>query len=206
MAGMRTSYVVLIAWCLMTEARADTVWQLHAGGGLEGGMISGQPHPGGVAESGMIVEAILPDGTWGIGASLDAIARTSSRLADGEEIKADLMLRFASRDRRFRFGAGAGLRLLAVKPPVEDPHRDDTIRGYDLMRLDVSGRFASWKPIDRGPRISLEGYFSWTFGCYRDTVTTPAVGDMLPTSRSIGCVDTITSAYVLGLATSFEWK
>lgn len=60
---------LLIVLALVAPASADLRWGVHLGGGLEGGLITGEPRPDGVMEAGTSVEALLPART---GASVSA--------------------------------------------------------------------------------------------------------------------------------------
>ncbi|MBA3459474.1 MAG: hypothetical protein H0T46_05910 [Deltaproteobacteria bacterium] len=197
---MRSAIAILAV--LSGSAHADLNWSVHVGGGMEGGggaRIVKAVRPDGVMEAGMIVEYINTNGNAGIGASVEAVGRLTPRFEDAEEIKADGMFRWAGDDRRFRFGVGAGIRLLT-------PRDGKAIQGYDLIRLDMSGVLASWKMAPAMPQMSFEGYVSWTFGCYSDSYDGERIGDMKPARHDIGCVDSITSTYVVGLRTTVSWR
>jgi hypothetical protein len=184
-----------------SPAQADLSWGIHVGGGLEGGTVTQAARPDGLIEAGTIVEVLDGAGNFGVAVSVDAINRLTSRFDDDhEEVKADAMLRWARDDRRFRFGVGAGIRFVTPQGAIE------SIRGLDLMRLDMEVRIASWQPVTSAPRMSLDGYFSWTFGCYSDTYKVAAVGDERPMTRALSCSETITSASVLGVRTSVSWR
>lgn len=179
---------VLVMLCLLAAtARAEVVWGVQLGGGLEGGMITGAPRPDGVAEAGMILE--LLSGTTGVGVTVDDIGRMTKRFDDSDEIKVDLMIRWGTPDGRLRLGVGGGLRAIE-QPGVA------TIHGYDALRLDVSGRLGRWK------QTRLDGYFSWTVGCYSDSYATPGEGDAAPAMHEVGCLDSFSTTYVIGLRTS----
>jgi hypothetical protein len=190
---------VLALVALELPARADIAWGVGLGGGLEGGMITGALRPDGVAEAGMMVEYIPTGGIAGIGASIEAIGRLTSRFDDAEEVKSDVMFRWARGDRKVRFGVGAGLRWIT-------PKAGDSIHGFDLFRLDMSGELGSWQPVRSLARLSIDAYFSWTFGCYSDSYRGPAQGDMLPAKQSIDCLGSITTTYVGGLRTTMRWR
>ncbi|MBL0219851.1 MAG: hypothetical protein IPQ07_39050 [Myxococcales bacterium] len=183
-----------------SPAHADITWAVHIGGGLEAGFVTNAVRPDGVAEAGTLVEYISSDGNAGIGATVEAVGRLTSRFEDAEEVKADAMFRWARDDRRFRFGVGAGVRVITPADGTASIH------GYDLTRIDLSGQLASWEMSEHAPRMAIDGYFSWTFGCYSDAYTIAPVGDTRPMQRTIGCSESITSTYVLGLRTSVTWQ
>jgi hypothetical protein len=185
---------VLVILCLLAgTARADLVWGVQLAGGMEGGLITRALRPDAVAEAGTIVEALDPKSGAGIAVSLDAIGRLTPPFDDAEEIKSDVMFRWASEDRRWRMGFGAGVRAITPKGGA-------TIHGYDLFRMDLSGRVARWR------QTTADLYFSWTFGCYKDTYAARDSADDEPAMRSVGCLETITTAYVFGLRTSLEFR
>ena len=197
---VRSAIVILAV--LAGSASADIHWGVHVGGGMEGGggaRVVKALRPDGVMEAGMIVDYINGSGNAGIGAIVEVVGRLTPRFEDAEEMKADAMFRWARDDRRFRFGIGAGIRLLT-------PAEGTAIHGYDLIRLDASGVLARWQIHPDAPELSFEGYVSWTFGCYSDSYDGERIGDMKPVRHDVTCVDSITSTYVVGLRTTVSWR
>ena len=157
---------------------------MHVGGGLEGGLITGEPHPGTVAELGAGIDYLLEGKQWGFGAVIERVARTQSELPIASEHKLDLLVRFTHAKRKFRGAIGVGLRRLRVDGDLDRPA--STLRGFDLFRMGMD------IPITGG----LEFYFAWTFGLYRGEVYRERTGDMPYTMRD---ASTMTTSYVLGL-------
>ncbi|MBA3391430.1 MAG: hypothetical protein H0T89_02245 [Deltaproteobacteria bacterium] len=81
------------------------------------------------------------------------------------------------------------------------------LRGLDLIRLGFDSELASWAVGQRagGPRIGAAVAFAWSFGCYRGDILETPLGDMAPPSRHVGCGETLTTTYIVGLHTSIAW-
>lgn len=193
---MRIALLLVVA--LTSPAAADLRWGVHMGGGLEGGLITGEPRPDGVAEAGMTVSTLLPDRNWGFGLGIESVGRLTSRYDAAEEIKLDLTVRWATANRRVRGGVGAGLRAMTFDD------QGPTVMGIDLTRFDTEVEMAHWTVGNA--LMSVDFYFSWTFGCYHDDYELMPVGDMKPATREVRCGDTITTTYVGGLQTSVTWR
>ena len=177
----------------------DLGWGVHLGGGLEGGLITREPRPDAVAEAGMSVELLLPGRSWGVGFTAEAVERLTD-IGASEEMKLDVSWRLATKDRRLRFGLGGGIRRLTYEDMAE------TVRGYDLVRLDMSATFARWDVAAVGATAALDFHVAWTFGCYRDTLRGEPVGDQPAPMREIACLDTITTTTIIGFGTSIRWR
>jgi hypothetical protein len=195
---VRHSAVIIAILTVTAPAHADILWAVYAGGGLEGGTITPAVRPDAVMEGGQLVE--LLHGNVGVAASVEVVKRLTSRFDDAEELKADAMFRWASDNRRLRIGVGAGLRRVTPKDG------GDAIHGVDLVRLDVSGRLVHSEQADDQPGAGIDAYASWTFGCYRDDYKPASVNDQEPAMRSIGCAESVTTTYVVGLRTSISWR
>ena len=188
--------IAAVLVCLVAPARADVLWGVSMGGGLEGFPQSGEAiRPDGVAEAGMMVEYVR-DEKVGIAASIEAVGRLTPRFEDAEEIKVDVMARWANASRRVRGGAGVGVRTMSLG-------EGRTMRGYDLIRMDLTTVFATWRLGAAVPLLQIEGYTGWTFGFYHDSYAAPAAGDMAPVRHD---VDAITTTYTLGLRTTVSWR
>lgn len=198
---MRLAIALLLTLGTST-VHADVRWDVHAGAGMEGGLISGALRPDGVAQAGTAAEVLLPVRDWGFGVNLEAVARLTSRFDAAAETTLDLMWRYARPDRAFGFGVGAGVRQLTFAP--DKGGTAESVYGVDLVRLDLHGRIASWSTGTTS--LGLDLYFAWTFGCYSGTRNAAPSGDMLPPPRDVSCVGTITSTYVGGVETSVVWK
>lgn len=194
---MRFALAVLF---VTSTAHAELRAEVHVGGGLEGGMITGKPRPDGVAEAGLLVEGLLPGRDWGFGASAEAIGRLADTGAR-EESKFDITMRFARPDRRFRFGVGVGVRAMLL----DHDGASEIVNGYDFIHLDGTIAIASWS-VTPAVNVGVDFYYAWTMGCYSDTVSVPSVGDMLPPQKHVRCGDTITTTYTGGFATSVRWR
>ncbi|MBA3819367.1 MAG: hypothetical protein H0X17_10780 [Deltaproteobacteria bacterium] len=196
-------HVVLLA--AVSLAEAEVRLDLHVVGGIEGGVITGEPRPDAVAEAGLAAGMLLPGRNWGLGVALDAVGRHTERFGASEELKLDVLVRFASRDRRFHWALGAGVRELAIARERGPASR---LGGVDLFRLMFDVQLARSAPARGfgGAVVSLDLHAGWTFGCYAGELVLPPVGDMVPPRRTIDCVDTITTAYVAGLQTSVRWQ
>lgn len=194
---MRHAAVIIAILTLTVPARADILWAVYAGGGLEGGTVTPAVRPDAVMEGGQLVE--LLHGNMGVAVAVEVVKRLTSRFDDAEEMKADAMFRWATDNRRVRVGVGAGLRLVTPKDGSESIH------GYDLIRLDVSGQLVRSDQDGYTPSAAIDAYVSWTFGCYRDDYQLASEGDAAPVMRSIGCAESVTTTYVVGLRTSISW-
>ncbi len=194
------TFATLIATAIAapSHAHADLNWGVHIGGGIDGGMITNAARPDGIAEAGTMVEWILPHRTWGFAGFVEQVARQTESLDQKEELKIDVLFRYALPSRTFRFGFGAGMRVLT-------PHEAKSVSGLDLFRLEGSRNIVTWHPAvaPAMPTLQLEGYFSWTVGCYQRASMSD--GETMPT-QGISCSDTLTSAYVFGLRTTAHWK
>ena len=145
-------------------------------GGLEGGLISGEPRPDAVAEGGLAIEALLPDRSWGFGLAIETVGRLTSQFDASEELKVDATVRWGRPDGRMRGGIGAGLRQLTL----DEPGRR-TIRGVDLMHVDFDVDAARWSAGDATIAVGL--HVAWTFGCYSGTYAQMPGGDATPVMR-----------------------
>ncbi|CAN5900542.1 hypothetical protein BH11MYX3_BH11MYX3_11280 [soil metagenome] len=195
---VRPAAVIIAILTLTAPAHADILWAVYAGGGLEGGTITPAVRPDAVIEGGQLVE--LLHGNVGVAVSVEVVKRLTSRFDDAEELKADAMFRWASDDRRLRIGVGAGLRQVS---PTDG---GQAIHGVDLLRLDLSAQLLHAEQGDVAPGAAIDAYVSWTFGCYSDDYKLASVGDQAPVMRSIGCAESVTTTYVLGLRTSISWR
>ena len=187
-----------------TIAHADLRADVHVGGGLEGGPVSGVARPDGVAAAGLGIDGLLPGRDWGFGVNIDAVGRLTSRFDPQEEATFDALWRYATPDRRFRTGVGGGLRVLSFAPEPRRPA--ETVLGMDLVRIDLGLQLARWEVTEVGASVGVDFYFAWTFGCYSGTRHDAAVGDMRPVAHELRCGDTITTTYVAGLQTSMSWR
>lgn len=193
---MRLALAGLVLVLLVSPARADVLWGVSVGGGLEGFPQSGDAvRPDGVAEAGMMVEYVR-DAKVGIAASIEAVGRLTPRFEDTEEVKVDVMARWVSADRRVRGGAGMGVRTMSLG-------EGRSVRGYDLIRMDLTTVFAQWRLDAAVPLIQIEGYTGWTFGVYHDDYEDRPVGDMAPVKHDF---DAITTTYVIGLRSTVSWR
>ncbi|HET9483546.1 MAG TPA: hypothetical protein VFO79_06285, partial [Xanthomonadales bacterium] len=75
----------LLVLLLVTTASAETRVYVHAGGGLESGLITGAPFLGAVAELGAGIDYLLDGRQWGFGAVIERVARSRSELPIGSE-------------------------------------------------------------------------------------------------------------------------
>lgn len=196
----RSLLLLLVLTAATSEVRADLRVGVHLGGGVEAGLITGKPRPDAVSEAGLSVEAFLPGRWWGVGFTAEAVGRLTDIRAD-EEAKLDVSFRWKYPRARARGGVGVGARLATLD---RGDGMTEAIHGYDLIRFDTAFELARWE-LARGPTISLDGRIAWTFGCYRDQVTRPPVGDMVAPTRDLACTDTITNTYVFGIGTSVRW-
>ncbi|GEM_PF-4694277 len=194
---MRIALAVLF---VTSTSHADLRAEVHLGGGLEGGMITGKPRPDGVAEAGLLVEGLLPGRNWGFGASAEAIGRLANTGAR-EESKFDVTVRYARPDRRFRFGVGVGVRAMLL----DQDGASEIVNGYDFIHLDGSIAIASWS-VTPAMTVGVDFYVAWTMGCYSDVVSVMPSGDVLPPQKHVRCGDTITTTYTGGFATSVRWR
>jgi hypothetical protein len=189
-----------IAVTPVSSASADVNWGVHIGGGIDGGTISHEVRPDGIVEAGTIVECLLPKRNWGFAAIVEQVARQTDSYDQREEIKADLLVRFATPNHKFRLGVGAGMRWITQDL---DQLRPSTLRGVDIFRIDSSRSVVDWQPTGVAPNLALEIYGSWTIGCYNRDAQTDA-NEMK--TRAIGCGDSITSAYIFGIRTTASWR
>lgn len=194
------AFTCCVALAPLSSARAEVNWGVHIGGGIEGGTISNVVRPDGIVEAGTIVEYLLPKRNWGFAAIVEQVARQTDGYDQREEIKADLLLRFASSNHKFRLGVGAGIRWITQDL---DQLRPSTLPGVDIFRIDGSRTLVDWQPTAVAPILALEAYGSWTIGCY-DRDAQPSDNEMQ--TRAIGCGDTLTTAYVLGIRTTASWR
>lgn len=193
---MRIAIAAIVLALLAAPARADILWGVSVGGGLEGFPQSAEAvRPDGVAEAGMMVEYVR-DAKVGIAASIEAVGRLTPRFEDAEEAKIDVMARWANADRRVRGGAGIGVRTMSLG-------EGRSVRGYDVIRMDLTTVFARWQVAATGPLVQIEGYTGWTFGFYHDTYADPPEGDMAPVRHDF---DAITTTYTLGLRSTVSWR
>ncbi len=188
--------IAAVLVCLVAPARADVLWGVSMGGGLEGFPQSGEAiRPDGVAEAGMMVEYVR-DEKVGIAASIEAVGRLTPRFDDAEEIKVDVMARWTNANRRVRGGAGVGVRSMNLG-------EGRSMRGYDLIRMDLTTVFARWHLGTAVPVVQIEGYTGWTFGFYHDSYADPPEGDMAPVKHDF---TTITTTYMIGVRTTVSWR
>jgi hypothetical protein len=188
--------IALLVWLLLLPAlaRADARLEVHVGGGLEAGTVSNTAHPTAVGEVGLAGELLLPGRDWGFGLSFDTLARPDHDLTTYEEDKLDLMFRYAPRGRRFRVGFGAGVRWLM--PDAVDGVRPPTVRGVDFARIDIGVRLGQVRVRDTV--ASIDGYFSWTFGCYLWSGSPKPMEIPMPVSTP-SYTNAVSSSYTLGL-------
>ncbi len=190
-----------------TVAGADVRTAIHVGAGLEGGGITAM-RPDGVVEAGLAVDW-YPGSRFGVGFAAEVVKRQTSEvmaLADnaetrfGRERKFDVMARMRGRDGRFRGGVGAGVRVLDYQ--LEGT--ETVVSGIDMFRWDLEMVLARWSPGGLPRAISVDGWFSWTYGCYRGVVESRD-GDVVGMKRELRCTDQLTTTYVVGVATSVMW-
>lgn len=189
-----------VAFAPVSNASAEVNWGVHIGGGIEGGTISNEPRPDGIVEAGMIFEYVVPKRDWGFAAIVEQLARQTDGYSQREEIKADLLVRFASSNHKFRFGVGAGIRWITQDLTQLRP---SNLPGVDIFRIDGSRTMVGWQPSAIAPLLSLAAYGSWTIGCYDRAAQ---IDDNQMQTRAIGCGDTLTSAYVFGIRTTATWR
>lgn len=186
---MRIALLVLL---LTSMAFADGRLAINTAGGLEGGTITGKPRPDAVLEVGGLVEW-YPSGNVGLGATTTVVKRLTDT-GRYEELRFDPTLRYARPDRKYRFGVGIGLRRQT------DAESGAVIRGYDFLYLDGAIRMVGTE------HFSLDFFYAWAFGCYSDTITLPAMGDVLAPKREVRCTDAMSTTYTVGIATSMSWR
>ncbi len=197
--------LALMCWFVLTQSRtaaAQVHWGVHVGGGIEGGTISNEPRPDDIIEAGTIVEYLLPKRNWGFAAIVEQVARQTEGYDQHEELKADLLVRFASSNHKSRFGLGAGIRSITQEKNLEQSQQTH-LPGLDIFRIDASHTLVGWQPAPVAPTLLLEAYGSWTIGCYARN--SQIDHNELPT-RAIGCGDTLTTAYVFGIRTTATWR
>jgi hypothetical protein len=185
-AGVR----ILVCLALLCSlARADAHFNAHFGVGIGAFPERGYPSP--AAEVGLLVDVLGKHGL-GIGAAIGTVARPGEDLSKYEEAKLDLLLRFATPNRRWRGGIGAGLRF-RTPTPVDDVEPLGQ-RGVDLIRVDLSARLGN---LYTTPDVVFSGdaFFTFTYGCfYREE----AMPDR-PVARDLRCGDTMVVTYIVGL-------
>jgi hypothetical protein len=169
-------------------AVAETRLGVHAGGGIDAGLISGKPHPDGVAEAGLSIEQSLSE-RGGLALVLERVGRMHRLEPTASEVKVDLVMR--GRTGRWSGGGGLGLRRMTIEGSPDRP--ESKLWGADLLRLDLVCRLA------RVGRVEVNVYFAWTFGVYIGEIYKDRVGDMAYPTRD---ASTMTSAYVFGLQTA----
>ena len=202
MSRVSLTLLACVALAPLSSASAEVHWGVHIGGGIEGGTISNEPRPDGIVEAGTIVEYLMPKRNWGFAAIVEQVARQTDGYNQREELKADLLVRFASSNRKFRFGVGAGIRSITQQKDLERPQQTN-LPGLDIFRIDGSRTLIGWQPAPIAPTLLLEAYGSWTIGCYsRDAQFD--TNEMQ--TRAIGCGDTLTTAYVFGIRTTATWR
>jgi hypothetical protein len=130
--------------------------------------------------------------TTGIGVFIERVGRSTSDVPVDSEHKLDAFVAWRVKQ-RFVFGAGAGLRKLAVEGAPD--RMGSTLWGADLVRFHFSARLASVGPLN------LDLFLSWTFGMYKGEVYSTRSGDMPYPVRDYWSVS---STYVAGLGTSFD--
>lgn len=192
---------VLLGTLVLTTANAaaDVSLGVHLGGGMEGGMITGALRPDAVAETGVLVEYLPAGRRIGIAAIVEAVGRLTRPVDVTRELKADVLVRWALDDLGAHMGIGMGVRTITLPDGA-------TLRGYDLLRMEGNHRFATWAPANARARMALDGYLSWTFGCYVGSYTTPVAGDNPPKVHALGCLGGLTTTYVLGVRTTVVWR
>jgi hypothetical protein len=175
---------------LGSVAHADGHFNAHFGAGL--GAFPNRTAPAATAEVGLLADWVGERGI-GVGIAVETVARPGEDLSTYEEGRVDLLLRFATPNRNARMGVGAGLRFMTPSP--KDGVEQALVRGVDLLRVDVSGRFAT---LYRTPGlvISADGFFSFAFGCFVSQDAMPERPDL---ARDPRCNDTIVATYVVGL-------
>ena len=178
----------LLVLLLCSPAYADARFDVHVGGGLEGGMIQGKARPDALAELGVGADYFGPK--YGIGVVLERVSRPSAGVEIATETKLDVLARLRVPKKRFVAGIGMGVRRLSI-----DGEKDSTVWGVDLFRMMYDFELA------RTGRVSISIYFAWTFGLYRGEIYGERFGDMPYPTMDYG---TIANSYVLGLQTSID--
>ncbi len=184
--------VALLASLAASSASAEGRFAINWAGGVEGGTITHAARPDGVLEVGGIVELIVK-GNLGVGVTSTNVRRLTDA-GPYEEVRFDATVRYVRADRKVRFGAGLGFRKLFHETG------GDTVDGYDFIYLDGAFRIAGTT------HVGVDLFYAWAFGCYSDTITQPAQGDMLPPKQQVRCTETISTTYTVGVATSFTWR
>lgn len=142
----------------------------------------------------------LPDGArLGLGLTTTVLARTDTLFETHLAVTTDLMLRFATADRRIRGGLGPGLRLLTVTPPDGLPPK--TLAGVDLVHVELGARLHRWVRNDV-LGLAVEGFASWTLGCYRGRFAEEHLRDA--PAMQVGCTDTLASTFVVGIGVGLD--
>jgi hypothetical protein len=131
-------------------------------------------------------------GRLGIGFSTAVLGRTSELFESHAAVHSDLMLRFASADRRLRGGLGLGLRMISLTP-AERPSR--LLLGADLAHAELATHLHRW--TDRDATLLVDGFASFTIGCYRGRLEAGDLRDSPATT--VGCADTLASTFVIGV-------
>lgn len=141
--------------------------------------------------------AWLPSrGRFGLGLSAALLGRTSELFESHAAVHSDLMLRFASGDRRLRGGLGLGLRTITLSP-AEGPSR--LLLGADLAHAELATHLHRW---DGEIALLLDGFASFTIGCYRGRLAEADLRDSPATT--VGCADTLASTFVVGVGLGLE--
>jgi hypothetical protein len=130
-------------------------------------------------------------GRFGIGVAGALLGRTSELFESHAAVHSDLMLRFASGDRRVRGGLGLGLRMITLTPAEQPPR---TLLGADLAHAELATHLHRW---DDEIGLVLDGFASFTIGCYRGRLEEADLRDSPATT--VGCADTLASTFVVGV-------
>jgi len=182
--------VLLLVVLLSSSAHADGRFDVHVGGGLEGGLIQGEPQPGLIAELGVGADYFAPDRKWGLGVVLERVGRRTADVSIAHEHKLDVVFRITHPKNRCIGGVGMGIRQLSI-----DAGKASTVWGVDLARMTFE------LPLARAGRVGVQFYFTWTFGLYHGELYGERFGDMPYPTKDY---TTIASSYVLGLQTSID--
>jgi hypothetical protein len=173
--------VIIVLLVTAGVARADANLGVHLGGGLEGGLISRKARPDAVGELGMSADWIPAGRSVGVGIAFDRVARP---LDIESEHTLDLMVRIRAKNSSI-IGVGMGVRWL--DPGGGAPGWF----GYDWIRWDTT------MPLTRGAHAGVDAYIRWTLGCY--VTHTDEMPERPQLARDVGCVDTLTTTYVVGI-------
>jgi len=180
------------------SARAEGWIGATMGAGLEAASRRGDaPTP--LGSWGVSLGWMPSRGHLGVGLATALVGRASELFETHLEVQTDLMLRFASGDRRYRGGAGIGLRTITLAP-AEGPGR--MLLGADLAHAELATHLRRWDSGDVA--LVLDGFATFTLGCYRGRLEEADLRDSPATT--VGCADTLASTFVIGLGLGLETR